>query len=138
MCVLPRTCLCSFASFFYYVFERQAKKEAEKYKEAMNKALAPKTYIVLGPTTDEGVKGQIVTEKGKLVNYASPMDGVIIYHVQDNKKKQPLHIAIPEVKMKNIDFFSMGYWARVTGLSGAALLLFVAFMIALPPFGIPG
>ncbi len=56
------------------------------------------------------------------------MDGVIIYHVQDNKKKQPLHIAIPEVKMENIDFFSMEYWARVTGLNGAALLLFVVIV----------
>ena len=118
--------------------EMQAKKEVEKYKEAMNKALAPEAYIILGPTTDEGVKGQIVTKKGKLVNYASPMDGVIIYQVQSNKEKQPLHIAIPEVKMENIDFFSMEYWARVTGLCGAALLMFVAFMVALPPFGIPG
>ena len=42
------------------------------------------------------------------------------------------------MKIENIDFFSMEYWARVTGLSGAALLMFVAFMVALPPFGILG
>ena len=119
--------------------EMQAKNEAERYKEVMNKVLAPYgTYIMLGPVTDEGVKGQIITGKGKVVNYASPMDGVIIYHVQDNKERQPLRIAIPELKMENTEFFSMEYWARVTGLSGAALLIFIAFMVALPPFGIPG
>lgn len=85
----------------------------------------------------KGVKGQIITDKGKIINYESPMDGVIIYQVQNNKEKQPLRIAIPEVKDENTDFFSMEYWARVTGLSGAALLIFIAFLLAMPPFGLP-
>jgi hypothetical protein len=120
--------------------EIKAKQEVKLYQDTMNKALAPyKTFIALGPIYDDGVKGQIFTDKGKVVNYASPMDGVIIYQIQKNTEKQPLHIVVPEMEFgKEKDYFNMDYWSRVTGLQGYALALFIIFLLALPPFGIPG
>ena len=67
------------------------------------------------------------------------MDGVIIYQILKNTEKQPLHIVVPEMEFgKEKDYFNMDYWSRVTGLQGYALALFIIFMLALPPFGIPG
>ncbi|WP_428269654.1 eCIS core domain-containing protein [Haliangium sp.] len=102
--------------------------EANLYIAALARA---GLVVTLGPTAEPGTQGTLPAPDG-FFRFWSPMAGVIIYQY---RKKQPAPLLEPvrvtapqeqeqpEFDMKRI--WEWEYWEEVTGLTGAALVLYL-------------
>ncbi|GAB4560911.1 MAG: hypothetical protein Tsb0020_07980 [Haliangiales bacterium] len=109
-----------------------ASAEASVYVAALSRAgLA----VTLGPSSDPGVNG-VIPAPGGYFRFWSPMPGAIIYRYS---KQQPVAVPVPEPEPatephaqpdKPLGFdhkrlWEWEYWEEVTGLTGAALLMYL-------------
>ncbi|GAB4563836.1 MAG: hypothetical protein Tsb0020_13370 [Haliangiales bacterium] len=109
-----------------------ASAEASVYVTALSRAgLA----VTLGPSSDPGVNG-VIPAPGGYFRFWSPMPGAIIYRYS---KQQPVAVPVPEPESatephaqpdKPLGFdhkrlWEWEYWEEVTGLTGAALLMYL-------------